>query len=189
MLLALREHFWIARVLEWVPIAGMIALLVRSRRGFLLAGAWFAVYVLAKATYIPASVEDASFWRILMPAFPAFVLLAAAVVLALPGLRPRPAVTAAPRSFTNALAAAVVLFAVLPLGAVAAIPRLHDGGQLAVHFENTLIPVSNTVHVNATAAGQAVHLRWRNRAAGTAPGLGVTPRAEVLGKAVVEVAR
>ena len=170
VLLALREHFWIARVLEWVPIAGMIALLVRSRRGFLLAGAWFAVYVLAKATYIPASVEDASFWRILMPAFPAFVLLAAAVVLALPGLRPRPAVTAAPRSFTNALAPAVVLFAVLPLGAVAAIPRLHDGGQLAVHFENTLIPVSTTVHVNATAAGQAVHLRWRDRAAGTAPG-------------------
>ena len=105
-----------------------------------------------------------------MPAFPAFVLLAAAVVLALPGLRPRPAVTAAPRSFTNALAAAVVLFAVLPLGAVAAIPRLHGGGQLAVHFENTLIPVSTTVHVNATAAGQAVHLRWRDRAAGTAPG-------------------
>ena len=170
VLLALREHFWIMRVLEWAPIAGTLALLVRARRGFLLVGAWFAVYVLAKATYIPASVEDASFWRIMMPAFPAFVLLGAAIVLAVPGLRPTPAVSTAGRGFRNALAAAVVLFAILPLGAVAAIPPLHDQGRLAVHFENTLIPVSTAVHVDASARAGTVHLTWRDRTAGTAAG-------------------
>jgi hypothetical protein len=170
VLLALREHFWIARVLEWVPIAGMLALLVRARRGFLLAGGWFAVYVLLKATYIPASVEDASFWRILMPAFPAFVLLAAAVVLALPGLRPRPVAAGPPRNFTRALVAAAVLFAVLPFAAVAAMPRLHDQGKLAVHFENTLILVTSAVHLRADASAGTVHLAWRNHTPGTADG-------------------
>ena len=146
-------------MIEWAPIAGLIALLVRSRRAFLLVGAWFAVYVVLKATYIPASVEDASFWRILMPAFPAFVVLAAAIVLALPGVRARPA---APLrgDFRQALAVAVVVFAALPLGAIAAMPQLHDQGQDAVHLENTFIPVSSSVHVRATWSGGAVHLRW-----------------------------
>jgi hypothetical protein len=166
VLLALREHFWVARVIEWLPIAGMLALLLRSRRAFLLVGAWFAIYVLLKATYIPASVDDASFWRILMPAFPAFVLLAVSVVLALPGLRARP-VAAAPRDFRKVLAAAAVIFAALPLGAIAAVPRLHDQGRLAVHLENTFVPVSAGVHVQATAAGGAVHLSWRGGAAAT----------------------
>ena len=159
VMLALREHFWVARVIEWLPIAGLVALLTRSRRAFLLVGAWFAVYVLLKATYIPASVEDASFWRILMPAFPAFVLLIAAVVLAVPGVRVRP-VAGPPRDFKTALAVAAVVFAVLPLGAIAAVPRLHDEGRDAVHLENTFVPVSSGVHVRATASGGAVHLSW-----------------------------
>ena len=37
----------------------------RSRRAFLLIGSWFIVFLLAKGTYIPASIEDASFFRIL----------------------------------------------------------------------------------------------------------------------------
>ena len=98
VLQSLREHFWVARVMEWLPVAGMIALLARSRRAFLLVGAWFAIFVVAKATYVPASVEDASFWRILMPSFPAYLLLTASVVLLVPGVRARPA----PESFTLA---------------------------------------------------------------------------------------
>ncbi len=100
VLQSLREHFWVARVMEWLPVAGTIALLARSRRVFLLVGAWFAIFVVAKATYVPASVEDASFWRILMPSFPAYLLLTASVVLLVPGVRARPA----PESFTLARA-------------------------------------------------------------------------------------
>ena len=65
---SLREHFWIARVLEWLPVAGGIGLLARSRRGFLLIASWFTAFWLVKGTYFAASIEDASFFRLLMPA-------------------------------------------------------------------------------------------------------------------------
>ena len=161
VLLGFREHFWIPRVIEWLPIGGLVALLARSRRGVLLIGAWFVVYLLAKGTYIPASIDDASFFRIMLPSFPAYVLLAASVVLLVPGARARPAPTRpepAGRRLTIAVVAAFVVFAVLPLGVVAAVPRLHDQGRLAVRTPDTLIPVAKTV--GAAADGGTVHLSW-----------------------------
>lgn len=164
VLQALREHFWVARVMEWLPVAGTIALLARSRRAFLLVGAWFAIFVVAKASYVPASVEDASFWRILMPSFPAYLLLAASVVLLVPGVRARPApesFTLTGRSATIAFAAAVVVFAVLPLGVIAATPVLKDGGRQSVIFDDNQLPVSSAVRLAANAANGTVHLSWQ----------------------------
>ena len=161
VLLGFREHFWIARVIEWLPIAGFVGLLARSRRGVLLVGSWFVVYLLAKGTYIPASIDDASFFRIMMPSFPAYVLLAASVVLLVPGARARPAPVQPDRPgrrLTVAVVAAFAVFAALPLGVVAAVPRLHDQGQLAVRAPDTLIPVSGTVQ--ATRSGNTVRLSW-----------------------------
>jgi hypothetical protein len=169
VLLALREHFWISRVMEWLPVGGAVALLARSRRGFVLVVSWFAVYLLTKGTYIPASVEDASFWRILMPAFPAFVLLAASVVLLVPGLRTRPEggafrLTDRKRSF--AFAAAVAVFVVAPLGVVAAVPPLHDSGRKAVRQGDSLLPLSPAIAPRATLEGDGVRLSWRGQPAG-----------------------
>jgi hypothetical protein len=149
--------------MEWLPVAGTIALFARSRRAFLLVGAWFAIFVVAKATYVPASVEDASFWRILMPSFPAYLLLTASVVLLVPGVRARPApepFTLTGRRTTVALAAAVAVFAVLPLGVIAATPVLKDSGRQAVLFDDNLLPVSSDVGLQANAANGAVHLSW-----------------------------
>ena len=169
---ALREHFWAARVMEWLPVAGSIALLARSRRAFLLVGSWFIVFLLAKGTYIPASIDDASFFRILMPAFPAYLLLAAAIVLLVPGVRARPARPApilSGRRLSIVFAAAVLVFAALPLGVIAATPRLHDGGRQAVRLGDNLVPVVAAVGLAATTAGGVVHLEWRPRPArGTA---------------------
>jgi hypothetical protein len=164
VLLGLREHFWVARVIEWLPLAGLVALLARSRRGLLLVGSWFIVYLLFKATYIPASVEDASFFRIMMPSFPAYLLLSAAVVLLVPGVRARPApatVTPSGRRLMAALAAGVAVFAILPLGVVAATPRLHDGGRRLVHTADTIIPVSAGLRLHASSQGGEVHLTWK----------------------------
>jgi hypothetical protein len=161
VLLGFREHFWIARVIEWLPIAGLIGLLARSRRGFLLVGAWFVVYLVAKGTYIPASIDDASFFRIMLPSLPAYILLIASVVLLVPGVRARPAPVRPDRPgrrLTVAVVAAFAVFAALPLGVVAAVPRLHDQGHLAVRAPDTLIPVSGTVQV--TQSGEAVRLSW-----------------------------
>jgi hypothetical protein len=160
----LREHFWVARLMEWLPVAGSIALLARSRRAFLLIGSWFIVFLLAKGTYIPASLDDASFFRILMPAFPAYLLLAAATVLLVPGVHARPARPTpllGGRKLGITFAAAVLVFAAVPLGVIAATPRLHDGGRSAVRLGDSLLPVSPAVGIAASADGRIVHLKWR----------------------------
>jgi hypothetical protein len=171
VLIALREHFWVARVIEWLPIAGCIALLARSRRAFLLVGSWFIVFLLLKGTYIPASIDDASFFRILMPSFPAYLLLSAAIVLLVPGVRARPerpSPVLAGRRLRIVFATTLLVFAALPLGVIAATPRLHDGGQQAVHFGDSLIPVSPAIGLALTKKGNVVHLDWRPHPAGTA---------------------
>jgi hypothetical protein len=162
VLLGLREHFWIARVIEWLPLAGTVALLARSRRGLLLVVTWFAVYLLLKGTYIPASVDDASIWRILLPAFPAYVLLASSAVLLVPGARGRPALTrptGLPRRFGVVVGAAFFVFAAVPLGVVAATPRLHDQGDRAVRTNGTLLPTAD-LRVRVNAAPGLVRLSW-----------------------------
>ena len=162
VLLGFREHFWISRVIEWLPVGGLVGLLARSRRGLLLVGTWFVVYLLVKGTYIPASIDDASFFRIMLPAFPAYILLTASVALLVPGVRARPAPVRPERPgrrLTVVVVAAFVVFAVLPLGVLAAIPRLHDQGRLAVRAPDTLIPVAATAH--ASVQNGAVELTWR----------------------------
>jgi hypothetical protein len=159
VILGFREHFWI----EWAPLAGCAALLLRSRRGFLLVGAWFVAYLLVKGTYIPASMDDATFFRLLMPAFPAYVLLAASVVLLIPRMRAQPAVSTPILSTARlrlGVLVAAVAFAALPLAAVAALPPLHDGGASAVQLDISLLPVSSAVGLKAVPGLDGVKLSW-----------------------------
>jgi hypothetical protein len=135
----------------------------------LLVGTWFVAYLLVKGTYLPASIDDASFFRILMPAFPAYVLLAASVSLLIPGARARPAPVRTEqtgRRLTIAVVAAFAVFAALPLGVLAAVPRLHDQGALAVRAPDTPIPVSGTVSVSNANGG--VRLAWHGLKPSTA---------------------
>jgi hypothetical protein len=53
------------------------------------------------------------------------------------------------------------VFAALPLGVIAATPRLHDGGRLAVRLGDSLLPVSSAVGIAASTDGSVVHLKWR----------------------------
>ena len=132
--------------MEWLPVAGMIALLARSRRAFLLIGAWFAIFLVVKGTYVPASIEDASFWRILMPVVsgvsPAHRLRGSAR----PGVRSatwrrsrsrwRTLVRPSPLPQRSASSPS------LPLGVIAATPVLKDGGRRSVMFDDNELPVS-----------------------------------------------
>jgi hypothetical protein len=168
VLLGLREHFWASRVMEWLPIGGAVALALRSLRGALLVIPWFAAYVVLKATYIPASIDDASFWRIFMPAFPAYVLLAASVVLLVPGARARPEPSTyelTPKSRLLVIATAALLFVVAPLAVVAATTPLHDRGAIAVRQADSLVPVSSAVGPKASVSDGTVHLTWNARPA------------------------
>jgi hypothetical protein len=163
VLLGLREHFWAARVLEWLPLAGIVALALRSLRGLLLLGTWFVAFLLVKGTYVPASVEDASFFRILMPAFPAYLLLAASTVLLVPGMRAQPGpspVRLAGRRLTVALAGVIAVFVVIPAAVVAATPTLQDGGSKAVEFPSSLLPITGSVTPRLSTADGAVSVTW-----------------------------
>jgi hypothetical protein len=173
VLLGFREHFWIPRVIEWLPLAGLVGLFARARRGFLMVGVWFVAYLLLKGTYAGASIDDASFFRILMPAFPAYALLAASVLLLAPGVRARPA-PAPPvrtgRRLTIATVGAFIVFAAVPLGVVAAVPRLHDQGRLAVRTPDTLVPISPSVGLRTVRQDGTVRLTWNESIPATATG-------------------
>ncbi|MFL6011396.1 MAG: hypothetical protein ACJ734_06365 [Gaiellaceae bacterium] len=163
VVLGLREHFWASRVIEFLPLAGCVALLLRSLRGFLLVGTWFIAYLLVKGTYVLGGIDDASFFRLFMPGYPAYALLAAATVLLVPGVRVRPAAAApwlSPRALTICVAAAALVFAVVPLAVVAAVPPLHDGGRQAVQLDISLIPVSKDIQARAVPQTDGVHLSW-----------------------------
>ena len=166
VLLGLREHFWVSRVMVWLPVAGAIALLLRSRRGFFLIVTWFFVFLAVKGSYSEAQLDNASFFRFMMPAFPAYLLLGASVLLLVPGLRARPgreARSIARRKQTIALATAATVFLVAPFAVIAAVSPLADEGRKAVRLGETLIPVSGQIAPRATVEGADVRLSWRPR--------------------------
>ncbi len=164
-LLQLREHLWSDRVLEFLAIAGIVALLIRSRRAGLFVGAWFVTFLLLKGTYVNARVDDGGFWRLLLPAFPAFVLLVAAVPLLLPGVRLRP-VAPRPlriprRALVGGLAGILTLLVLFPLALIAAAKPVRRPNVSALQVNSTLVPVSAGIDLRATQRPGGVLLTWR----------------------------
>ena len=85
----LREYFWSHRVLQWIPIAGVIAVARCSLPAALALGAWLGGYVLFRAAQPGIGIEGGELFQALLPAFPAYVLLAASLPLLVPTLAAR----------------------------------------------------------------------------------------------------
>ena len=121
----LREFFWSARLAQWAPFAGLIAV-IRVQRGAIAAllGGWLAAFIVVKGFSPRASIETNTFWRLLMPAWPAYLLLFAAIPLLVPtlarrlGERIRPPKTIAIQ--WRWVAVAAVAAVVVPFGVIAA---------------------------------------------------------------------
>jgi hypothetical protein len=168
---SLREHFWSARVVEWTVIGGTVALTRRGLAPLLLFGGWFWAFLLIKGTGDLGSLETGALLRMLMPAIPAFVVMVAALPLLLPGvpklLRPAPARPWGTRNVRTTLAAAaVLLFAVLPVALAGAANRAHTG---YVVTSSGPIPIDGRVGLRARAAGARVELTWSPQHATGAP--------------------
>lgn len=168
----IREFFWSKRLVEWLPFAGLFAVARSSLPKAALLGGWLGGFVIVKAASPAASVQDGTFFRLMMPAWPAYLLLAASLPLLVPGVaaRVRPAIAlSAPRGVplrSRGVAVAVLLLAVVPLVLVAALPRL-DGRRIVADFNyNTLVPTTVDLGVQATARGHSVTLTWRPPARG-----------------------
>jgi hypothetical protein len=164
----LREHFWSGRLIQWLVLAGLIGLARVSRCGALLIGGWFFAFALVKGSYSGASIEDGSLFRIMMPAYPAFLLLLASVPLLLPhapaALRAWRPVARGPglQARWGAIAVVVFLSAVVPLGAFAAART--SGGLDPATVGTTIMPIPANVDLGLSASvhGRRVELAWRS---------------------------
>ena len=115
----LREFTWSARVIQFLPLAGAIAVARRSVPAAGLFLAWLLGYVVVKGAASVATIESGSYWRLVMPALPAFALLTAAVPLLVPGflerMGPRLASVPGRRPGLPGSAAVVAFLAVVPI--------------------------------------------------------------------------
>jgi hypothetical protein len=165
----LREFFWSARLAQWAPVAGLLAVL-RVRRGPIAAllGGWLAAFLVVKGFSTRATIESGSFWRLLMPAWPAYLLLLASIPLLVPTLARRlgDRLQAPPSSNVSLrwIVAVALGTVVVPAVAIAAsTPLGQDQTKTVVQdFEsgNILTPIDDGValRVEATTAGR--RLTW-----------------------------
>jgi hypothetical protein len=170
---SLREHFWSERVVEWLAIAGVIALARRSWLAFLLIGGWFYAFVIAKGTGSYGQLENGSLLHKLVPAIPAFVLMMAALPFLFPRVPrsiPRVAVPrpwARPRVLALLTASLAVVFAFVPTAfAVVSQPSTAYG-----QGDTGPIPIDAGMHLRAVQRTDgSVVLTWSDaKPAGARP--------------------
>jgi hypothetical protein len=164
----IREHFWSVRLIEWLVIGGLIGLARRSRVAALLVGGWFAAFAIVKGSYTSASIEDGSLFRIMMPSYPAFILLLGSVPLLFPHapsrLRAwRPAFAApAPRVRWGIAGVAVLATALLPLAAIG-LASTNGADRATAQATIMPLPVNVDLGLRANAVDGRVVLRWRGQ--------------------------
>jgi hypothetical protein len=166
----LREWFWSERLLEWLPIAGTVAVARRSLPIAALLGSWFLVFLVLKGTAEQTTVSSGSFFRLLMPAYPAYFLLAVSLPLLVPGLARRmwerfPRVPD-PRFGRRTVVGIAIAFAALPL-AVTAFAQPSLGPEETVLVDGILVPVEG-FELAVRADGDARELSWDVPAGGPA---------------------
>jgi hypothetical protein len=168
-----REFFWAVRPLEFVPFAGLIAIGRRSWPKSILVFGWFMTFLLIKGTDDKANIEDASFFRLLMPSFPAFLLLLASIPLLIPAFSwtrrvfpvPLPALPSR-RPGRRLLAAAGVVLVVLPLVFVAGTTPQSRAEAVNYRLQDVYVPVQS-FRLKTTRSGGLVRLTWDAPYSGT----------------------
>ena len=167
-LVALREFFWSSRVYHVLPFIGLVAVLRRSRPAGLLLGGWFFAYFLVKGSSQYATVESGAFFRLLLPGLPAYVLLACAIPLLVPGAGSR--LVASGRRLAAVrrplprprlvVGAAAVGLALAPLVLIAAAPGLPAGAALK-YFQNSTYVAQSLDAPRASVQDGTVRLEWQ----------------------------
>jgi hypothetical protein len=165
----LREFFWSARLAQFAPFAGLLAV-VRVRRyaiAGLLAG-WLGAFLLVKGFSPRADIQANTFWRLLMPSWPAYLLLFASIPLLVPTLYrrlgdraepPRPAPVG-----RRAVAAAAVVALAVPFLVTAVADRIQPPTPAIAQSTSTeatiLTPVDDDLELEVERVGRAQRLTW-----------------------------
>jgi hypothetical protein len=163
--LGFREYFWSARLLEFIPVAGAIAMARRSVPKAAFFGVWLAAFFVVKGSSPAVSVETATIWRLLMPAWPAYFFLAVSLPLLVPvwGARlperfPAPLRAVAwPRRALIPLAFALAL----PLVATVLLPPSKGEGAAKLPLQSLFLPVDQDVGLTVTPVVGGLDLSWR----------------------------
>jgi hypothetical protein len=118
--------------------------------------------VILKGSILPSNVDSGSFFRFVLPAIPAFVLLAASVPLLIPkygiAFARRTALPPARRIGRRWAIAAVVTLGLVPVGAVAAIHPTEDPNRV-LQEAGIAIPVG-AIELLATPLAGLTVLGW-----------------------------
>jgi hypothetical protein len=164
----LREFFWSARLAQWAPFAGLLAVL-RMRRGAIAAllGGWLAAFLIVKGFSVRADIQANTFWRLLMPAWPAYLILFASIPLLVPTLARRLGGRVQPPGTRpvgrRALVVAAVLTVVVPAAAIAA-SSPSTGPERAVMQDDAgnfiLTSIDDGVELEVSPAPGGRLLRW-----------------------------
>lgn len=169
----LREFFWSARLAQWAPLAGALAVARKSVPAMGLLLGWTASYMIVKGASPVASIEAGSFWRLVMPAMPAYLILVAAIPLLVPTVARRLGDRLAPSTGRRpglrlVIVVAVVLVALPAAFVVTASPS--RGAALAIEVDGILVPVDgDTVRLATRRVGEAQHLTWEDTTSPTRP--------------------
>lgn len=159
----LREFFWSVRVLQWLPIAGVIAVARRSVPFAALLSLWFWPFLLFKGSAAQSTVDSGSFFRLLLPAIPAFVLLTVSVPLLLPkyGMRlwRKTALPPARLLGRRRVVFVVVALGLLPIAASAAV-RPTKTPDRVLREAGLATPVDDELRLRGRLRGRAVVLDW-----------------------------
>jgi hypothetical protein len=164
----LREFFWSARLAQWAPFAGLLAVLrVRRYAVGALLGGWLAAFLLVKGFSTRASIQDNTFWRLLMPAWPAYLLLFASIPLLVPTLARRLGERLRPPPVARLRPAWVVVAAVVTLAVptvVFAASSPSDGPDRVVFRDDVgnyvLTSIDDDVVATASRMDAGVELGW-----------------------------
>lgn len=82
----LREYLWSNRLLQWLPVAGVIGAMRGSPPVAALVGGWFAAFAVVYGASPNLPTDDGSYLVAFVPALPALCLLVASVPLLVPTL-------------------------------------------------------------------------------------------------------
>jgi hypothetical protein len=166
----LREFFWSARLAQWAPFAGLLAIL-RVRRAPIAAllGGWLGAFIAVKGFSERADIQANTFWRLLMPAWPAYLLLLAAIPLLVPTLAGRLSTRlhpmSAPPVATRWIVVSLLGTVGLPALATAASVQIAPPSPPALVQETEsgttiLTPVDEGISLEVTRRGSGNELRW-----------------------------
>ena len=159
-----RRWTWSRLLIELVALAGFVGLARRSLPAAALAGAWLASYLLIKGSSPVVNFADGTFLTHLIPAFPAYFLLAVSCLLLIPGVGRRPvpqaAASAAGATWQRRIPVLVLALAAT-VGAlvIAVLPPLRRPAAAEITNVTLYIPIDGFA-LAATVVRHTVRLSW-----------------------------